>query len=175
METDKSLHFALRVPLSLPEAGHALDTPPLEMLSTHAARCSWVNPSPPCLGRPSSQAWPRAPQHRVWVLKDQEAQISTLMEALSALPDTEPPERGHGATGQPECARDWQVGQPGPGSEERPTPPPMWSLQTHKHHSPSPRLSWLHPPVLNPGRASCPIYLWRIRVAPSHWKDDGSG
>lgn len=173
METDKSLYFALRVPLSLPEACHALDThlprhAPQEMLSTHAA------------ARELTPVWGH---HQVrhgqglhsaeWVLKDQEAQISTLMEALSALPDTEPPERGHGATGQPECARDWQVGQSGPGSEERPTPPPMRSLQTHKHHSPSLRLSWLHLPVLNPGRASCPI--WRIRVAPGHWKDDGSG
>lgn len=172
METDKSLYFALRVPLSLPEACHALDThlprhAPQEMLSTHAA------------ARELTPVWGH---HQVrhgqglhsaeWVLKDQEAQISTLME-LSALPDTEPPERGHGATGQPECARDWQVGQSGPGSEERPTPPPMRSLQTHKHHSPSLRLSWLHLPVLNPGRASCPI--WRIRVAPGHWKDDGSG
>ena len=156
-------------------------TSPGESLSAHAAAASSF-----------CNTGGLAPRHPIWgdyqarhglglhsaecgLWRTRKPQFLRRWEPSLPLPHTEPPGGGHGATGQAESARDRQVGQPGPGSEERPTPSPVGSLQTHRHYAPHPRPSWLCPLVPNAGQASRPIYVLRLRVAPGHWKHNGSG
>lgn len=98
------------------------------------------------------------------------------MGTLSSLSHPEPPEGGLGARGQPTdgvpgisrwAARAKLRGAAHTVSSGGP--------QTCRQCAPSPQPPWLHLLLFNTDQTSRPIYCSKIRVAPGHWKDNGSG